>query len=186
MLFLPVLGTACAKARLFINDFLLVPPLLWLELCLDSGANKSGIMTAMADIVSGFGKILLEAALSVAREEAEAQEAAEEAFAEPDESAQKRRKVALSKSLSQIHQNKSALFSDEGSLPAIGMQMSHNGHRAIGLYDEGRFLLRALANGEGSGVNASTMSKLVALFGNAQSLRTRTDLTCIRHACVWL
>ena len=96
----------------------------------------------------------------MAREEAEAQEAAEEAFAEPDESAQKRRKVALSKSLSQIHQNKPALFSDEGSLPAIGMQMSHNGHRAIGLYDEERFLLRALANGEGSGFNASTMSKL--------------------------
>ena len=160
LLFLPVLGTACAKARLFINEFFWVPPLLWHGLCLDSGANKSGIMTAMADIVSGFEKILLEAALSAAREEAEAQEAAEEAFAEPDESAQKRRKVALSKSLAQIQQNKPALFSDEGSLPAIGMQMSHNGHRAIGLYDEGRFLLRALANGEGSGFNASTMSKL--------------------------
>ena len=160
LLFLPVLGTACAKARLFINEFFLVPPLLWLGLCLDSGANKSGIMTAMADIVSGFEKILLEAALAVAREEAEAQEAADDAFVEPDESAHKRRKVALSKSLAQIHQNKPALFSDEGSLPAIGMQMSHNGHRAIGLYDEGRFLLRALANGEGSGFNASTMSKL--------------------------
>ncbi|CAJ1360981.1 unnamed protein product, partial [Effrenium voratum] len=38
--------------------------------------------------------------------------------------------------------------------------MAQNGHRAIGLYDEGRFLLRALANGEGSGFNASTMAKL--------------------------
>ena len=53
LLFLPVLGVACAKARLFINEFFLVPPLLWLGLCLDSGANKSGVMTAMADIVSG-------------------------------------------------------------------------------------------------------------------------------------
>lgn len=111
LLFLPVLGTACAKARLFINEFFLVPPLLWLGLCLDSGANKSGIMTAMADIVG----LWLEAALSAAREEAEAQEAAEEAFAEPDESAQKRRKVALSKSLAQIQQNKPALFSDVAS-----------------------------------------------------------------------
>ena len=63
--------------------------------------HKGKNHTSMADIVSGFEKILLEAALSAAREEAEAQEAAEEAFAEPDESAQKRRKVALSKSLAQ-------------------------------------------------------------------------------------
>lgn len=54
------------------------------------GVWMSGTMAAMADI----------AALSLARE-AEAQEAAEEAAAEPDESAQKRRKLALSKSLSQ-------------------------------------------------------------------------------------
>ncbi|CAL1136057.1 unnamed protein product [Cladocopium goreaui] len=161
LLFLPVLGTACSKARLFINEFFLVPPLLWLGLCLDSGANKSGIMTALADIVSGFEKELLQKALDEARKEAQLAEEEEDAHgAEPDEPSSKKRKTSLSKALAAIHNNKPALFSDEGSLPAIGMQMAHNGHRAIGLYDEGRFLLRALANGEGSGFNASTMSKL--------------------------
>ncbi|CAL1141553.1 unnamed protein product, partial [Cladocopium goreaui] len=154
LLFLPVLGTACSKARLFINEFFLVPPLLWLGLCLDSGANKSGIMTALADIVSGFEKELLQKALDEARKEAQLAEEEEDAHgAEPDEPSSKKRKTSLSKALAAIHNNKPALFSDEGSLPAIGMQMAHNGHRAIGLYDEGRFLLRALANGEGSGFN---------------------------------
>jgi len=72
----------------------------------------------------------------------------------------KKRKTSVAQALARIRQNKPALFSDEGSLPAIGLQMSQNGHRAIGMYDEGRFLLRALSNGEGSGFNASTMSKL--------------------------
>ena len=40
LLFLPVLSMSCSKARLYINKFFLVPPLLWLGLCLDSGANK--------------------------------------------------------------------------------------------------------------------------------------------------
>eukprot|EP00438_Fugacium_kawagutii_P031201 Skav220796 [mRNA] locus=scaffold150:236840:244810:+ [translate_table: standard] len=158
LLFLPVLGTACSKARLYINEFFLVPPLLWLGLCLDSGANKSGIMTALADIISGFEKHLLHKALEEARKEAETE--AEEMYPEQDDQGTKKRKTALSKALAAIHSNKPALFSDEGSLPAIGMQMAQNGPRAIGLYDEGRFLLRALANGEGSGFNASTMSKL--------------------------
>eukprot|EP00435_Cladocopium_sp_Y103_P009319 s644_g2.t1 len=38
--------------------------------------------------------------------------------------------------------------------------MSQNGNRTIGMYDDGRFLLRALSNGESSAFNASTMSKL--------------------------
>ena len=67
LLFLPGLATACSTARLVINEFLLVPPLLWLGLYLDSGANKSGIMTAIADIISGFEKDLLERALAEAR-----------------------------------------------------------------------------------------------------------------------
>ena len=39
--------------------------------------------------------------------------------------------------------------------------MSQNCCRATGLYDEGRFLLRALSAGEGSGFNASTIAKLL-------------------------
>ena len=159
LLFLPVLATACSKARLYINEFFLVPPLLWIGLCLDSGANKSGIMTAMADIISGFEKALLDKALSAAREEHAAEEY-EEDIGDGNADGSKRRKTSLNKALAVIRQNKPALFSDEGSLPAIGLQMSQNGHRAIGMYDEGRFLLRALSNGEGSGFNASTMSKL--------------------------
>ena len=162
LLFLPLLGTACSKARLYINEFFLVPPLLWIGLCLDSGANKSGVMTALADIISGFEKALLEDALNKARSEHELDQhdAEEEDVAEGNADGAKKRKISLSKALASIRQNKPALFSDEGSLPAIGLQMSQNGHRAIGLYDEGRFLLRALSNGEGSGFNASTMAKL--------------------------
>ena len=162
LLFLPLLGTACSKARLYINEFFLVPPLLWIGLCLDSGANKSGVMTALADIISGFEKTLLEDALNKARSEHELDQhdAEEEDVAEGNADGAKKRKISLSKALASIRQNKPALFSDEGSLPAIGLQMSQNGHRAIGLYDEGRFLLRALSNGEGSGFNASTMAKL--------------------------
>eukprot|EP00438_Fugacium_kawagutii_P034999 Skav222690 [mRNA] locus=scaffold5100:7512:13418:- [translate_table: standard] len=161
LLFLPVLGTACSKARLYINEFFLVPPLLWIGLCLDSGANKSGVMTAMCDIVSGFEKVLLEDALKRAKEEhAEDGGEEEEMAQEMGGDGSKKRKTSLASVLARIRQNRPALFSDEGSLPAIGLQMSQNGHRAIGMYDEGRFLLRALSNGEGSGFNASTMSKL--------------------------
>ena len=178
LLFLPVLATSCSSARLFINEFFLVPPLLWIGLCLDSGANKSGVLSAIADIITGFEKHLLaEAEKSIRQEQADAESDDDDALGVADEAraqdqrerAAKRRKVALNKKLASLRNNQPQIFCDEGSLPAIGMQMYQNRHRAVGLYDEGRFLLRALAIGEGSGFNPATMSKL---FNGASWKRT--------------
>ena len=57
LLFLPILATACSKARLLIDEIFLVPPLLWLGLCLESGANKSAAMTALLNIIFAFGNL---------------------------------------------------------------------------------------------------------------------------------
>ena len=57
LLFLPILATACSKARLLIDEIFLVPPLLWLGLCLESGANKSVAMTALLNIIFAFGNL---------------------------------------------------------------------------------------------------------------------------------
>ena len=166
-----------------------MPPLLWLGLCLDSGANKSGIMTAVEDIISGFEKELLERALAEARTDPPANDMEEDdEGGQPlqDEGARaKKRRVQMRKRVAAVCANKPQMYCDEGSLPAIGvqmaqnghravglcdepqmylpaigMQMAQNGHRAVGLYDEDRFLLRALAHGEGSGFNPATVSKL--------------------------
>ena len=79
-----------------------------------------------------------------------------------------------------------SITTDEGSLPAIVLQMSQNGDRAIGMYDEGCFLLRALSNGEGSGFNTSTMSKL---FNGSVWKRTVVkdhNRFSMHHTCVCL
>jgi hypothetical protein len=150
---LPVLGTACSKTRLYINEFFLVLP------CLDNGANKSGVMTAMCDIISGFAKVLLKNDLAKTREEHvdEAGEEDEVGF-DANGGGSKNGNLPSPPLSPKSVKTGPPFFSDESSLPAIGLQMSQNGHRAIGMYDEGRFLLRTLSHGEASGFNASAMS----------------------------
>ena len=118
-------------------------PLLWLGLCLDSGANRSGIMTATADIISGFEKDLLERASAEARAapaDNDADDEDEPAQAAQDEAAHaKRRKVQLRKKVAAGYASKPQLYYDEGSVLAIGTQMAQNSHRAAWLYDEGRY-----------------------------------------------
>jgi len=53
------------------------------------------------------------------------------------------------------------ISADEGSLVAVGNQMSNNGNRALGFYDEGQVLLNAVLQGDGGGAfSAATMFKL--------------------------
>ena len=182
-LFLPLLATACSKARLYINEFFLVPPLLWIGLCLDSGANKSGIMTALSEITSGFEKVLLQQAMDDIKDEPMEEETDMQMPAAHDDR-NKKRKIAGDRERLALKANPPAIMSDEGSLPAIGMQMSQNSNRACGLYDEGRFLLKALANGEGSGFNASTMSKLFnGSHWKRQVVKDSNRFLCIRPVC---
>ena len=130
LLFLPVLATSCSSARLFINEFFLVPPLLWIGLCLDSGANKSGILSAIADVITGFEKHLFEEAeKSIRQGQADAESEDDEALGAADEArapdqrdlerAVKRRKLALDKKLTSLCTNQPQIFCDEGSLPAM-------------------------------------------------------------------
>ena len=144
-------------------------------------------MTALCDIVSGFEKILLDDALKKVRDE-HADEAGEDEDLGVDAHGDgtKKRKASVAQVLARIQQNKPVLFSDEGSLPAIGLQMSQNGHRAIGMYDEGRFLLRTLANGEGSGFNASTMSKLFNGFVWQRTVVKDHNRFSMHHTCLCL
>ena len=184
------MGTACSRARLYINEFFLVPPNLWLGLCLDSGANKSGIVTALSDIASGFEKVLLKQALANAA--AEAQDLDPDQMDMDDaegldrgESA-KKRKLSAARHIAAIKANPPAIMSDEGSLPAMGLQMSQNSNRAVGLYDEGRFLLRALTVGEGSGFNPSTMSKLFNGSHWKRQVVKDTNRFTMHHTCLCL
>ena len=56
---LPLMSMPCSTARLWINELFLVPPLIWIGLALDSGANKSGIMIALSDIAAAYEGVLL-------------------------------------------------------------------------------------------------------------------------------
>ncbi|CAJ1389803.1 unnamed protein product [Effrenium voratum] len=99
-------------------------------------------MTAMADIISGFEQHLLEEAMNAVRQDGDAPDDEDDELAAAAESEQRaKRRKTMQKQLAALQQNKPSLFSDEGSLPAIGAQMAQNGNRAVGLYDEGRFLL---------------------------------------------
>ena len=173
LLLLPVVCVVCSRARLWINELFLVPPLLWIGLALDSDANKSGIMSALSDIISAYEKTLLNAEMQKASaqiaNEPDADEAEEDDAGEHDDTAEeapapkskrklRQERAQLAKRKKQILQDPPCIVSDEGSLPAVGMQMSTNGNRCVGLYDEGNYLLRAFR--EGNVFNPSTMSKL--------------------------
>ena len=54
IMMLPLFGLACAPARLWINELFLIPPVIWINLVLDSGAIKSGIVLAIREIAILF------------------------------------------------------------------------------------------------------------------------------------
>ena len=62
IMMLPLFGLACAPARLWINELFLIPPVPWVNLVLDSGANKSGILLAIGEIAGLFERHLFKAA----------------------------------------------------------------------------------------------------------------------------
>ena len=62
IMMLPLFGLACASSRLWINELFLIPPVVWINLVLDSGANKSGILLAIGEIAGLFERHLLKAA----------------------------------------------------------------------------------------------------------------------------
>ena len=54
IMMLSLFGLSCASARLWINESFLIPPILWVNLVLDSGANKSGILLAIGEVAGLF------------------------------------------------------------------------------------------------------------------------------------
>ena len=62
IMMLPLFGLSCAFARLWINELFLIPPILWVNLVLDSGANKSGILLAIGEVASLFERQILKRA----------------------------------------------------------------------------------------------------------------------------
>ena len=77
---------------------------------MDSGANKSGIMIAIADIISGFLKGLLEPDFAMALYEAPANEVDDEDDAgqpvQEDDARATRRRVQMRKGVAATHANK--------------------------------------------------------------------------------
>ena len=159
LLLLPIFGVACSRARLYIKECFRVPVLVSLGLCLGSGANKSGVITALADIISGFEKVLLADALQKARQLAAHESADEPPMPMESEEQPTGEKLRGTHLLPNKHNNRPALFSDEGSLPAIGMQMAQMATGLLGCMTKAVFF-KTLSNSE-AGLDASTMAKLV-------------------------
>jgi hypothetical protein len=107
-----------------------VPPLLWIALALDSGANKSGIMSALSDIASSYEKSLfsqecnrvgLQPEDAVLEAEAPLEDEAE---VDPREAKGKKAEAAAqARKRKHLAANPPTVVTDEGSLPAIGTQL---------------------------------------------------------------
>lgn len=63
------IASFCPWRRVLTSTIFLVPPMLWLCICLDSGANKSCIITALFDLMSTYEKMLEADDRKVAEEE---------------------------------------------------------------------------------------------------------------------
>ena len=145
IMMLPLFGLACASSRLWINELFLIPPVVWINLVLDSGANKSGILLAIGEIAGLFERHLLK----VAEAELDA------AHAQPNEQAMLLKKKAA---LREDPPNLTA--DDDDSMPATGVKMQQNGNRCIGIFDEGKNLYRALVGKTQTSWGAATLSRL--------------------------
>ena len=141
---------------------------LWSVLLLDSGANKCGIMSAFTEIKQQYEDMLDTTRQSdpsvqsgavqseETREDKDAQESTGGQRREHQFGAVPRRRVEMA--IAKI--NYYCISCDEGSLPAVGVQMAETDNRAVDLYGDKEVMFDALSAGNGAGFSLGTIDKL--------------------------
>ena len=149
MMVAPLAGVLCSRSRIWTNELFLIPPVVWFALCLDSGANKSGIINAVNELVTMLERKIDEEnkinekpeeadpalddfseynmddmfALAVELREADTSSAASERTTKYPRTTDKN---AIKKAAGKKLEHRTALSNDEGSLVAFGITMAKN------------------------------------------------------------
>ena len=141
----PLVGVIASHARLWINETFHIAPIMWSVLLLDSGANKNGIMSALTLIIQQYEDELDKQRQSGQSKQTRAgqsdQTRAAQDAQEPTGGQRRGRRFGTAKrrriETANADRDHCRIPCDEGSLPAIGVQMAAHDNRALAMYDEG-------------------------------------------------